>query len=371
MATAGTLTLLFTDLVGSTEILSLLGEEGAEKVRRAHFSLLRDAIQAHGGEEVKNLGDGLMVVFDSSLAAVDCAVAMQQAIARHNRRAATVLSVRIGVSVGEPARDEGDYFGTPVVEAARLCGKASGGQVLVAELVRLLVGGRGGHTFRGVGALELKGLPEPLATWAVEWTAPEGGAAARLSLPAVLGTVGRTAFVGREAILSRLREAWESAREGKRSAVFLAGEPGIGKTRAASEFVRELHAAGATVLFGRSNEETLLPFQPFVEALGDYVLGLDAYELREQVTEAGAELAMLVPNLRRRPPGSAVARAIEFGAGRLFRRRDWSCGRTRRRGRRPGPCRGRRRRRSRGTRRTSDRGLGARLAAGRPIGGGL
>lgn len=305
MPEAGTLTLLFTDLVGSTEILSRLGEEGAEKLRQAHFSLLRDAGQAHGGEEVKNLGDGLMVVFGSSLAAVNCAVAMQQAIARHNRRATTALSVRIGVSVGEPTREEGDYFGTPVVEASRLCAAASGGEVLVAELVRLLVGGRGGYSFRSVGALELKGLPEPLAAWSVEWRAPEGADRAGAPLPAVLDTAGRTAFVGREAALAQLRAAWERTCEGKREAVFLAGEPGIGKTRAAAEFVRELHREGATVLFGRSNEETLLPFQPFVEALGQYTVELDGHELREQVTLAGPEVSMLVPDLARRLPGLA------------------------------------------------------------------
>jgi predicted ATPase len=120
-----------------------------------------------------------------------------------------------------------------------------------------------------------------------------------------LGTVGRTAFVGREAVLARLREAWGRVCAGKREAVFLAGEPGIGKTRAAAEFVNALHTEGATVLFGRSDEDALLAFQPFVEALRHYVREMEAHELREQVTLAGPELAILVPDLARRLPGLA------------------------------------------------------------------
>ena len=305
---AGILTLLFTDLVGSTDILSMVGEEAAEKLRQAHFALLRDAIQEHGGKEVKNLGDGLMVVFDSSLEAVNCAVAMQRAVARHNRRSGPTLHVRIGLSVGEPAQSEGDYFGTPVVEAARLCAQAAGDEVLVAELVRLLVGTRGGHVFRGVGSLQLKGLPEPLAAYVVEWNTAEGAAGALVPLPAAIESAGRTTFVGREAALTRLREVWQRTLAGKREAVFLAGEPGIGKTRVATEFASALHGEGVSVLFGRSDEETLCPFQPFVQALRSYLMELDLQELREHVSLAGPELAILVPDLTRRLPGLAEPR---------------------------------------------------------------
>ena len=144
---AGTVTLLFTDLVGSTETLQRLGEEGAEQFRRTHFRLLREAVAAHEGQEVKNLGDGLMVAFGSALDATRCAVAMQQAVERHNRRGGESLNVRVGLHVGEPIRDEEDYFGTPVVIAQRLCASARGGQVVASDLVRALIGGRGGVTF--------------------------------------------------------------------------------------------------------------------------------------------------------------------------------------------------------------------------------
>src|SRR4051812_38112189 len=121
MATA-TVSVLFTDLVGSTELMSRVGPEQADELRRQHFGALRSAI-AGRGHEIKNLGDGLMVVFESVTAALGCAAAMQQAIERRNRKAAggEPLSIRIGLSAGEAEVEDGDYFGVPVVEAARLC----------------------------------------------------------------------------------------------------------------------------------------------------------------------------------------------------------------------------------------------------------
>src|SRR6516225_11222982 len=115
---------MFTDLVDSTAAAARLGPEAAEELRRDHFALLRSAVSATGGTEVKGTGDGLMVVFPSATAAVACAVAMQQALERRNRAAREPLLVRIGVSVGEAEPADGDYYGESVVEAARLCAAA-------------------------------------------------------------------------------------------------------------------------------------------------------------------------------------------------------------------------------------------------------
>jgi class 3 adenylate cyclase len=87
------ITVLFTDLVGSTELASSLAPEAADDLRRSHFSALRQAIAASGGTEVKNLGDGIMVVFATASAALACAVAMQQAVDRDNRSAGRSLSL--------------------------------------------------------------------------------------------------------------------------------------------------------------------------------------------------------------------------------------------------------------------------------------
>ncbi len=163
MATTQTVTVLFTDLVGSTELSSRLGPQATDELRQTHFGLLRLAIQSAGGTEVKNLGDGVMVTFTSMSRALACAVGMQQAIERHNRRGDTApLSVRIGMSAGEATEEDGDYFGDPVIEASRLCARADGGQILATDMVRAMAGRHATQEFVSVGDLELKGLPDPV-----------------------------------------------------------------------------------------------------------------------------------------------------------------------------------------------------------------
>lgn len=158
--------MLFCDLVGSTERQSRLGDDAADEFRRGFFAALSGAVASTHGEIVKNTGDGLMVVFaTSAVDAVTCASLMHdevEQLAGHDP-----AFVRVGISAGEVAREGDDWFGTPVNEAARLCATAEAGQTLVSDLVRGLVGSRGGHQFRSVGALALKGLPSPLPAAAV------------------------------------------------------------------------------------------------------------------------------------------------------------------------------------------------------------
>jgi class 3 adenylate cyclase len=104
-----TVTVLFTDMVGSTALSSSLDPEAADRVRQGHFSVLRQALAATDGAEVKNLGDGLMAVFASSSAAIACAVAMQQGVEEDNRRAADALGLRVGLSGGEVTVEDDDY----------------------------------------------------------------------------------------------------------------------------------------------------------------------------------------------------------------------------------------------------------------------
>src|SRR4029079_15981028 len=124
-----TVTVLFNDLVGSTEMTLRIGPTVPEEIRVEHFGILREAIAETGGDEIKNLGDGLMVTFSSASGALTGAATMQRRIARPNRRAEEPLWVRIGVSLGEATRVEDDYFGAPVIEAARLCAEADGDEV--------------------------------------------------------------------------------------------------------------------------------------------------------------------------------------------------------------------------------------------------
>ncbi len=169
MASTENVTVLFTDLVGSTEFASALTVEAGGELRRKHFSMLRQAIAASGGTEVKSLGDGVMVVFPVASAALSCAVAMQQVVDRDNGSAPQPLGLRIGVSAGEVLRETDDYFGDPVIEAARLCAQANGGQILAADLVRAMAGRRSPHDFSRLGEIELKGLPGPIETIEIGW----------------------------------------------------------------------------------------------------------------------------------------------------------------------------------------------------------
>lgn len=290
-------TFLFTDLVGSTELLDRLGDDAAEQVRRTHFRLLRDAVAGAGGEEVKNLGDGLMVAFASALAAVRCATAMQQAVARHNAgEQEATLDVRIGLHVGEPIREEDDYFGASVVVAKRLCDRANGGQVIASDLLRGLVGSRGGFEFVSLGPLALKGLSEPVPAFEVSWQAPAPTETAR-QFPAGLDQPTLARYVGRTAERDALMKAWKIAVAGGTKLVMVAGEPGVGKTRLVSEVARSVHDDGAVVLFGRCTEDALMPYQPFVEALRDYAASASAMQVAEETGPGAVQLARLVPDL--------------------------------------------------------------------------
>jgi class 3 adenylate cyclase len=302
---AGVVTFLFSDLAGSTELLQTLGDDAADELHRRYFTLLRQALAAHGGTEVKSLGDGLMAAFASPLAAVSAAVAMQEAMARENEGRGTALSVRVGLHAGEAIGEGDDYFGTPVVVAQRLCDRARGGQILASALLAGLVGNRGDHSFRALGGLALKGLSEPIAASEVVW---ERHGQAAVPLPVPLERDESSIFVGRDGEIVGLGADWEAARAGRRRVVLVVGEPGIGKSRLAAELARQAHQGGATVLFGRCDEGTGVPYQPFVEALGAYlrtarapVLGRLGAELARLVPEVTTQVADLPPPVRSDP----------------------------------------------------------------------
>lgn len=182
MADTATVAVLFCDLVASTERLSRLGDDVADEFRWRFFGALRTAIAANGGEEVKNLGDGLMVIFEqSTTAALACAADLHNSVIGLDPADPALL--RVGISVGEAAREANDWFGTPVVEAARLCAAAEPGQTLTTGVVRALVGSRGGkRTYTDLGERLLKGLATPTTVVAVE-SEPSLPADARASSP--------------------------------------------------------------------------------------------------------------------------------------------------------------------------------------------
>src|SRR5215475_12774239 len=289
--TTGTATILFTDLVASTTWRVQLGEERAEARRQAHHRLLADTIGTHHGTLHDDLGDGIMASFPGAADAV-AAIAIQQAIEAASRRTDVAgIAVRIGISAGDVAWKDAHPHGLPLVEAARLCAVAEGGQILVSELVRLLARGRGGHTFTPIGPVALKGIPEPVVTCAVAWAPRED---VGFPLPPRLATRSPFAMFGRAPETEALSLAWAKARDGQRQVVLVAGEPGIGKTRLATETAYAAHAQGGTVLFGACDEDVGLPYRPFVEALRHYVAHAPEHVLAAHVKTYRGELTRLV-----------------------------------------------------------------------------
>src|SRR6266480_1689720 len=215
-------------MVGSTALSSSLAVDAADELRRGHFSILRQAVAETGGTEVKNLGDGVMVVFASASAALSCAVAMQQGIERDNRAREQAVGLRVGLSIGEVSREDDDYFGDPVVEAARLCAACEGGQILASQWVRLTAGRRTRHQLKAHGALTLKGLPDPVETVEVLWEplgAADSGTA--VPLPDRLAVRPGVGVVGREAEMQAIMDATKRVAGGEAREVFLiSGEAG-------------------------------------------------------------------------------------------------------------------------------------------------
>ncbi len=133
----------------------------------------------------------------------------------------------------------------------------------------------------------------------------------RIPLPPSFLIEETTALVGRDATLDELAAHWHDARDGHRRIAMLIGEPGIGKTRLAAEFCRAAHADGAAVLLGRCYEESLVPYQPFVEALGHYVAASPLDELRLRVGPHRATLARLLPELGEQAPQPSTLATID------------------------------------------------------------
>ena len=160
----GFVTILFTDLVGAASLFARDGDEAADAVRRAHFASLRAAIAEHDGREIRSTGDGLMVAFESAVAALRCAVAMQ-----HATVAAGGLELRVGLDAGEPLPDGDELYGTPVIVADRLCDLAGPGEILATDVVCRIAGPRIAEGIQSAGALRLRGITERVAASRVLW----------------------------------------------------------------------------------------------------------------------------------------------------------------------------------------------------------
>jgi class 3 adenylate cyclase len=161
-------TILFTDMVGSTN--EALGDDAGLALLGVHDTIVRDALAAADGREVKHTGDGIMASFVSAAAAVRCATGILRALAKHQEEHTEYpLQVRIGVASGEPVEREHDLFGATVQLAARLCSHAQPEQILVSNVVAELCLGKG-LPFKDLGDVFLKGFSRPIRVHVVEWS---------------------------------------------------------------------------------------------------------------------------------------------------------------------------------------------------------
>lgn len=161
--------IMFTDIEGSTDLSTSHGDDVAVATVHLHDAIVRDALSGGGGREVKHTGDGILASFSSVSRALGAATSIQRSTAeREADRSA--LRIKIGVSAGEPVDESNDLYGAAVNLAARICDHASGGETLVSGTVRDLALGKG-HSFVSRGAVGLKGFPEPVPLFEVDWHA--------------------------------------------------------------------------------------------------------------------------------------------------------------------------------------------------------
>ena len=311
MVRTETATVVFTDLVGSTELANRLGHDAYEAMRRAHFDTLRIAASQRQGTEIKSTGDGLVFTFGSAADALACMIGMQQLTDLAARRNGGDPRIRIGASCGEINREDHDHdiFGISVVEAARLCAVAAPGQILATDLVSRLVRGLG-YRFGTASEFSLKGMPDPVQACLVEWEprpAPDG----TIPLPPKFAAEPPFGLCGRAPEQATIARCWARAKQGNRQVVLLAGEPGIGKTRLGIDAALIAHREGAVVLFGSCDEDIGLPYRPFVEALRHYLANAPDEILVRHVREHQGELLRMVPELSQRVPDVPPPRVAE------------------------------------------------------------
>ena len=161
-------TILFTDLVGHTEMMQRLGDAKGRDVLREHERITRETLKQHGGAEIKTMGDGFMASFGSVTSAMECAIALQRAFAARNDGNVEPLQVRVGLNAGEPIEEDGDLFGSTVILASRIAAKAGAGEILIPEPVRHLLSGKP-FVYADGGEFVPKGFDDAVRLYEVRW----------------------------------------------------------------------------------------------------------------------------------------------------------------------------------------------------------
>ncbi|MGH2492088.1 MAG: ATP-binding protein [Candidatus Limnocylindria bacterium] len=299
---------LFSDLRDYTSFVEAKGDAAAARLLRDYRTVVRREVARHDGGEVKTEGDSFYVVFESPSVALDCAVAILRAADVRNARDPTSpLRIGIGLHAGETIAYDDQFVGSAVNIASRLAGKAAAGELLISDTLRGLVRTSRSIAMSERGALELKGVTEPIRAWTVDWhqarpaSAPEATPApVRERVAAPSGQFLCPVVVGRVGETSRVLAALIAAKAGNGQTTVLGGEAGVGK----SAFVRRVQdhaiADGFRVLMGLTHQSDAgLPYAPFISAVRSGFRGLDRDELGRVLQRSAPDLAQLFPELGR------------------------------------------------------------------------
>jgi class 3 adenylate cyclase/tetratricopeptide (TPR) repeat protein len=310
---SGVVTFLLTDIEGSTRLWDEHPEEMARALPR-HDELIAQRVTAQRGVTLKARGEGdaTLSVFHRASDAAVAALELAQALRVEPWPEGIALQVRLALHTGEAFERDGDYYGPTLNRAARLRSLAAGGQLLVSEATVALLRDQLSAEAQIVdlGRHFLRGLTRDEHIYELTWPAAKTRLAVgtqpaedrRVVLPIPRALEADEVFAGRNAELGQLDLAMRDVRSETRRVVLVAGEPGIGKTRLAAQFATRASGAGALVLYGRCDEDALVPYQPFVEALVPYVKACPPALLRAQLGGLTSELGLLVPQLSGKVP---------------------------------------------------------------------
>lgn len=310
-----TFTFFFSDIEDSTR----LWEANPDAMRVAlarHDQIARQTIHDHGGSVFKTTGDGVCATFTTTPDAARAAAALQRSIDSEHWPESVPIAVRIGVHRGSAENRDGDYFGPALNRTSRIMSAAHGGQTVLSDSATedVRTGLSDDLGIVDLGTHRLRGLNDPERIHQLTISGLPSGFAPLSSVdafPAARPTPDRTLrrdggrLVGRESELAVLEKEWRGARRGSRRVVLVAGEPGIGKTRLVAEVADLIESDAGFVLYGLCDENAVVPYQPFVEALRDYIASVPVTVLHERLRGLEHDLARVVPELEgrlREPP---------------------------------------------------------------------
>ncbi len=290
----GTVTVLFTDLVESTNLNQTLGDDAARAVGRQVDEMARSVIAANRGVLIKEMGDGLMAAFASARRAIAAAREMQLQLRRLRRDGLNAaVQMRIGIHTGEVIDEDGDLHGETVIIAKRIEGLAPPGGILVSDTVHGVLGTARDELIDQSMAT-LKGIEAEWRLWLVPVPDDDGD-------HATLADGDLTPYVGRVAERAQLRMLLEAALEGRGGMALIGGPPGMGKTRLARETASLAEQMGLVVYTGNCLDmESPPPYQPAIDHLEHAARQASPEGFRAALGVNAPEVAKLLPSLRQR-----------------------------------------------------------------------